>query len=82
VSVLSGSASYALTETLSWKEGLNLKFKQAHGFYGIIIAKTARDKSIMREYRSGLLSHVFVWLTFAVMALSALLMFVTLLIKR
>ncbi len=120
VSVLSGSASYALTETLSWKEGLNLKFKQAHGFYGIIIAatliglaldfvgvnpikalvyaavfngvaavplifiiaKTARNRSIMREYRSGLLSHVFVWLTFAVMALSSLLMFVMLFIKR
>ena len=38
VPVLSGSASYALTEALNWKEGLNLKFKQAHGFYGIIIA--------------------------------------------
>ena len=40
VPVLSASASYALTEALNWKEGLNLKFKQAHGFYGIIIIAT------------------------------------------
>jgi len=120
VSVLSGSASYALTEVLNWKEGLNLKFKQAHGFYGVIIgatviglmldfigvdpikalvfaavlngvaavplifiiALTARSRSIMGEYRSGPLSHVFVWLTFAVMAGSAVMMFVTLFLKR
>ena len=120
VSVLSGSASYALTEVLNWKEGLNLKFKQAHGFYGVIIAATvigllldfigvdpikalvfaavlngvaavplifiialtARSRSIMGEHRSGPLSHVFVWLTFAVMAASAVMMFVTLFLKR
>jgi len=40
VPVLAGSASYALSEALSWKEGLNLKFKQGHGFYGIIIIAT------------------------------------------
>lgn len=40
VPVLSGSASYALSEALSWKEGLNLKLKQAHGFYGIITIAT------------------------------------------
>ena len=120
VSVLAGSASYALTEALNWKEGLNLKFKKAHGFYGVIIAATviglmldfigvnpikalvfaavlngvaavplifiiaitARSRSIMGEYRSGPLSQVFVWLTFAVMAGSAVMMFVTLFLKR
>lgn len=40
VPVLSGSASYALSEALNWKEGFNLKLKQAHGFYGIIIIAT------------------------------------------
>jgi Mn2+/Fe2+ NRAMP family transporter len=40
VPVLAGSASYALCETLNWEEGLNLKFKRAHGFYGIIIVST------------------------------------------
>ena len=40
VPVLSASASYALTETLSWREGLNLKLKRAHGFYGIITIAT------------------------------------------
>ncbi len=40
VPVLAGSASYALAETLGWKEGLYRKFKQAHGFYGIITVAT------------------------------------------
>jgi len=40
VPVLSGSAAYALSEALKWREGLNLKFKRAHGFYGIIAAAT------------------------------------------
>lgn len=40
IPVLSASASYALSEALNWKEGLNLKFKKAHGFYGIIVAAT------------------------------------------
>jgi Mn2+/Fe2+ NRAMP family transporter len=35
--VLAGSASYALTESFGWKEGLYKRFKQAHAFYGIII---------------------------------------------
>ncbi len=120
VSVLAGSASYALTEALNWKEGLNLKFKKAHGFYGVIIAATviglmldfigvnpikalvfaavlngvaavplifiiaitARSRSIMGKNRSGPLSQVFVWLTFAVMAGSAVMMFVTLFLTR
>jgi Mn2+/Fe2+ NRAMP family transporter len=40
VPVLAGSASYALSEALSWREGLNLKFKKAHGFYSVIIIAT------------------------------------------
>jgi len=40
VPVLAGSASYALAETFSLKEGLYRKFKQAHGFYGIITLAT------------------------------------------
>jgi NRAMP (natural resistance-associated macrophage protein)-like metal ion transporter len=40
VPVLAGSASYALSEAFKWREGLNLKFKQAHGFYGIIAVAT------------------------------------------
>ncbi len=40
VPVLSGSASYAVAEALSWKEGLNLKLKKAHGFYGVITIAT------------------------------------------
>lgn len=37
IPVLAGSASYALSESFNWKEGLNLKLKQARGFYGVII---------------------------------------------
>jgi len=40
VPVLSGSASYALSEAFSWREGLNLKLKRAHGFYGVITIAT------------------------------------------
>ena len=40
VPVLSGSASYALSEAMNWREGLNLKFQKAHGFYIVIIAAT------------------------------------------
>lgn len=116
IPVLSGSAAYALTEAFNMKEGLNLKLKRAHGFYGVItiatliglminfiginpikalvftavfngvaavpliflIAKIARDKKIMGEYRSGWLSNTVVWITFSVMLLSAIAMFYTL----
>lgn len=116
VPILSASASYALSEALNWKAGLNLKFKQAHGFYGIItiatliglginfigidpvqalvftavfngiaavplifvIASIAQDEKIMGKYKSGPLSRIFVWGTFALMGLSALAMFWTL----
>ncbi|MCL5113850.1 MAG: divalent metal cation transporter [Patescibacteria group bacterium] len=40
VPVLAGSASYALSEAFKWKEGLSLKLKEAHGFYGVIIVAT------------------------------------------
>ena len=40
VPVLAGSSAYALSEALNWKEGLNLKLKNAHGFYGIITIST------------------------------------------
>jgi Mn2+/Fe2+ NRAMP family transporter len=38
VPVLAGSTAYALGETFGWKVGLDHKFKEARGFYGIIIA--------------------------------------------
>ncbi|PIR93629.1 iron transporter [Candidatus Falkowbacteria bacterium CG10_big_fil_rev_8_21_14_0_10_39_11] len=40
VPVLAGSASYALAESFGMKEGLYKKFKQAHGFYGVITVAT------------------------------------------
>lgn len=40
IPILAGSAAYVLTEALGIKEGLNLKFKKAHGFYGTIIVAT------------------------------------------
>lgn len=40
VPILAGSASYAVAETMKWREGLSLKFKQAHGFYGVITIAT------------------------------------------
>ena len=40
VPVLAGSASYAVAESLHWKEGLSKKWWQAKGFYGVIVAST------------------------------------------
>ena len=40
VPVLSGSASYAVSEAFKWKSGLNLKLNKAHGFYGVITIAT------------------------------------------
>ena len=37
IPVLAGSASYALSEAMNWKVGLNKKLKQATSFYGVII---------------------------------------------
>ena len=36
IPILAGSGAYALTEVLEWKEGLEMKFLQAKGFYLII----------------------------------------------
>jgi NRAMP (natural resistance-associated macrophage protein)-like metal ion transporter len=36
VPVLAGSAAYGLAEAMGWKEGLELKAKDARGFYGVI----------------------------------------------
>jgi Mn2+/Fe2+ NRAMP family transporter len=40
VPVLAGSAAYALAEAFSWHEGLYRKFREAHGFYGVITVAT------------------------------------------
>lgn len=40
IPVLSGSTSYAITETFRWKEGLYRSFSQAHAFYFVIIVAT------------------------------------------
>lgn len=40
IPILAGSAAYAFTEAFNLNEGLNLKLKKAHGFYGVIIIAT------------------------------------------
>ncbi|MBI4037776.1 divalent metal cation transporter [Candidatus Curtissbacteria bacterium] len=40
VPVLAGSASYAISETMGWKEGLHRKFRHATGFYAVITIAT------------------------------------------
>lgn len=40
IPVMAGSAAYALAESIGFRDGLNLKFKQAHGFYGAITIAT------------------------------------------
>jgi NRAMP (natural resistance-associated macrophage protein)-like metal ion transporter len=40
VPVMAGSAAYALAEAFNFRDGLNLKLKQAHGFYGAITLAT------------------------------------------
>ena len=40
VPVLAGSSSYAISESLGWREGLYRKFSRAIGFYGVIILAT------------------------------------------
>jgi NRAMP (natural resistance-associated macrophage protein)-like metal ion transporter len=41
IPVLAGSAAYAFSEAVGWKEGLSRKFGDARGFYGVIILATA-----------------------------------------
>lgn len=38
--ILAGSASYAVSESLGWREGLYQKLNRAHGFYGVITIAT------------------------------------------
>jgi NRAMP (natural resistance-associated macrophage protein)-like metal ion transporter len=40
IPVLAGSASYTISETFGWEEGLNKKFHEAKAFYGVIIFST------------------------------------------
>ena len=40
IPVLAGSAAYAFSESLKLHEGLSLKLKKAHGFYGVITIAT------------------------------------------
>ncbi|NBU32837.1 MAG: divalent metal cation transporter [Actinobacteria bacterium] len=40
IPVLAGSASYAVSELFGWSEGLDLKAKEAKGFYGVIAGAT------------------------------------------
>ncbi len=40
IPVLAGSASYAFSETMRWREGLDLKLTHAWGFYGVIAVAT------------------------------------------
>lgn len=46
IPVLAGSASYAISELLGWQEGLSKKFKDAPGFYVLIITATAIGLSL------------------------------------
>jgi NRAMP (natural resistance-associated macrophage protein)-like metal ion transporter len=40
IPVLAGSSAYAMSEAFGWREGLSKKFRQARGFYGVIIIAT------------------------------------------
>jgi Mn2+/Fe2+ NRAMP family transporter len=41
VPVLAGSTAYALAEAVGWDEGLSKSFRQARGFYFVIVGATA-----------------------------------------
>lgn len=38
VPVLAGSTAYAISEAMQWSEGLSKRFREAKGFYGVIVA--------------------------------------------
>jgi Mn2+/Fe2+ NRAMP family transporter len=40
IPTLIGSAAYAFAETFHWPEGLDLGFKRAHYFYGVVVLST------------------------------------------
>lgn len=46
VPVLAGSSSYALSETMRWREGLHRKYSRAVGFYVVIIIATLTGLAI------------------------------------
>ena len=46
VPVLAGSSSYAISESLHWREGLHRKYSRAAGFYVVIIAATLMGMAI------------------------------------
>jgi Mn2+/Fe2+ NRAMP family transporter len=41
VPVLAGSSAYALSEAFGWNEGLSRRFKEAEGFYVVVILAVA-----------------------------------------
>jgi len=47
IPVLSGSASYAISEVFGWREGLHRKFKRALGFYMVITLSTLAGLAIL-----------------------------------
>lgn len=56
VPVLAASAAYAMSEAMGWRAGLERKFSEAHGFYGIItvaiLAGVALDYSPLDPIRA------------------------------
>jgi len=114
IPVLAGSAAYALSEAFGWKEGLFHKFKEASGFYGIIIfsilcglginfigispirglfysavlngivavpliaiiMKISNSSQIMGNQKNKIWSNLFGWLTFAIMLVAVVAMFI------
>jgi NRAMP (natural resistance-associated macrophage protein)-like metal ion transporter len=40
IPTLAGSAAYAFAETLGWRQGLNMKLRQARWFYALILVST------------------------------------------
>lgn len=120
IPVLAGSASYAISETFGWHEGLYNKFKQAIGFYGVIILATlagliinfiginpiraliftavfngiaavpllamllkiGNNKEIMGDYRNGKLSNSIILLTFLIMTMAIIFLFISFVLDR
>jgi Mn2+/Fe2+ NRAMP family transporter len=93
IPVLAGSASYAMSESMQWSEGLDQKLTRAWGFYGVIVVATLIGlllnfigvdpikalvyAAIMGKYKSGWISNLLVWLTFLGMGAAAVGTFAT-----
>lgn len=78
IPVLAGSGAYALCELLRWKQGLELKFSRARGFYLIIafsiiiglILNATNVNSLKALYYSAFLNGVIAFpILFAIMIL-------------